>query len=78
MEILHVSAEATLRMGGRWVVVSFGMSPCLSLCEWYLQGLEAFQETSIRAVHPQLEAFRAACDAQANLSYEPRTLDDVE
>jgi hypothetical protein len=29
-------------------------------------------------VHPQLEAFRAACDAQANLSYEPRTLDDVE
>ena len=33
--------------GGRWVVVSFGLSPCLSLCEWYLQGVEAFQETFI-------------------------------
>ena len=54
--VLHVSAVAALCMGSRWVVVSFGTSPCLPFCEWYLQGLEASLETSIRAVQPQLEA----------------------
>ena len=54
--ILHLSAVAALCMGGRWVVVSFGTSPCLPFCGWYLPGLEASLETSIRAVHPQLEA----------------------